>query len=84
MASDLNIIVTEGLAFEKVGPNDLVHHVSLGEDNVLVSIDIVHNLDANLPILVVSSNMITIKDACNSQVAWPKKYVLLGVEVIQT
>ena len=79
---DSNIIVAEGLVFEKVGPNDTVHHVSLGEDNVRVSIDIVHNPNANLPVPVVSADMITLKDALNSQVAWPKKYVLLDVEVI--
>ena len=84
MASDSNIIVVEGLVFEKVGPNDLVHNVSLGEDNVRVSIDLVHNPDANLLVPVVSADMITVKDARNSQVAWPKKDVLLGVELIQT
>ena len=84
MALDSNKIVATGLVFEKVGPNDMVHNVRLGEDNVRVSIDVVYQPDANLPVLVVNADMITVGHALNSQVAWPKKDVRLEVEVIHT
>ena len=62
----------------------MVHHVRLGENNVHVSIDVVYQPDANLPIPVLNADMITVSHALNSQVAWPKKYVRLDVEVIHT
>ena len=82
MVLDSNIIVAAGLVFEKFEPNDTVHHMSLGEDNVRVSIDKVYHPDTNLPIPVANADMMTVKDALGSQVAWPKKHVLLDVEVM--
>lgn len=74
-------IVAAGLVFEGAGPNDKIHHARLGDKHRRVSIDVVYSPDAHLPVPVFHADMITLKDAHRSHVAWPTELVLLDMEV---
>lgn len=78
LGTSTNVVAT-GLYFEKVGPNDTLHCKPLGENNVRVSVNVMYSPDCNLPI--PNAEMTTLKDAYQSHVAWPKKFVLLEDEV---
>ena len=69
-----------GIVFEKSGPHEKIHNVSLGEQNVRVSITkpILSNVALPIP---VGDEMTQVKDAIGSIVAWPKDFVLSGLEV---
>lgn len=72
-------IVAEGIVFDRNGPNEKIHNIALGENNVRVSISKVISSSAILPI-PVPSEMYFVKEAIGSYVAWPKELVL-GFEV---
>ncbi|KAF5207501.1 hypothetical protein FRX31_002912, partial [Thalictrum thalictroides] len=68
-----NNIVAYGRVHAKNGPEQVVHGVALGEDNVRVSIDKAKYEEARLPI--PSFDLETVKDAVGTVVAWPLKLV---------
>lgn len=69
------------MVFEKIGPNEKIHNVELGEHNVRVSITKALYPNASLPVPVYGE-MEIVEDAIGSLVAWPKEFVLSGLEVI--
>ncbi|KAH7857346.1 hypothetical protein Vadar_011573 [Vaccinium darrowii] len=75
----LDNIVAIGKMFEKVGPEEVVHTVPLGDANVRVYIDFVIKKDAILPVPIVGEVYI-VGEATGYYVAWPKNLVLLGDE----
>lgn len=76
----LDNIVAHGTMFEKVGPEEPLHTVPLGEANVRVSIDFVIQKDAILPV-PIPGEMYVVGDATGYHVAWPKNLILFGNEV---
>ncbi|KAJ6842819.1 uncharacterized protein M6B38_256520 [Iris pallida] len=72
-------IIAEGIVFEKVGPNEKIHNVNLGEHNLRVSVTKALSPTASLPIPVYGE-MEIIEHAIGSIVAWPKEFVLTGLE----
>ncbi|XP_058201697.1 uncharacterized protein LOC131316371 isoform X2 [Rhododendron vialii] len=75
----LDNIVAHGTMFEKVGPEEPLHTVPLGEANVRVSIDFVIQKDAILPVPIVGE-LYVVGDATGYHVAWPKNLILFGNE----
>lgn len=73
-------IVAKGCVFERVGPDDKVHHKHLGENYVRVSVDTVYTPDAPLPV-PCGDELVTVMNAHNSHVAWPKEFVIVDAEV---
>ncbi|XP_042460666.1 uncharacterized protein LOC122044204 [Zingiber officinale] len=69
-------VVAYGTILSKGGPNILIHHVALGEGNFKVSIDVVLDEEAELPIPIRSGPTI-VNDAVGTIVAWPKELVIL-------
>ena len=78
-----NNIVAVGMVFEKSGPHEKIHNVSLGEENVRVCITkVTEAIFSNVALPIpVGDEMTQIKDAIGSFVAWPKELVCIGVEV---
>lgn len=76
----VNNIVALGTMFWKRGPNELLHTVPLGEDNMRVSIDVVKVEDALLPI-PISEEQATVGAAVGCFVAWPKNLIFFAPEV---
>ncbi|KAF5943770.1 hypothetical protein HYC85_017847 [Camellia sinensis] len=72
-------IVAHGTVYEKIKPNEAIHMVPLGESNVRVSIEVVIQKDALLPI-PISDEMLIVGEAVRFFVAWPKNLVLVGDE----
>ncbi|KAH7849778.1 hypothetical protein Vadar_022857 [Vaccinium darrowii] len=72
-------IVALGKMFEKVGPEEVVHTVPLGDANVRVYIDFVIKKDAILPV-PIAGEVYIVGEATGYYVAWPKNLVLLGDE----
>ncbi|KAF5184018.1 hypothetical protein FRX31_026395, partial [Thalictrum thalictroides] len=73
-------IVAKGKVFEGCGPEDKLHTVALGVNNVCVSVDEFICDDALLPI-PVGDELVTVCNAHKSHVAWPKEFVLKNVKV---
>ena len=62
-------------------PNILIHHVPLGEGNFKVSIDVVLDEEAELPIPIRSGPTI-VNDVIGTIVAWPKELVILPTKKV--
>lgn len=73
-------IVAHGTMYERTGPLEKIHTVSLGSANVRVSIDFVIVEDALLPI-PIPGEAATVGEALGYQVAWPKNLVVVNYEV---
>ncbi|XP_028096532.1 uncharacterized protein LOC114296432 [Camellia sinensis] len=71
--------VAHGTVYERIEPNEPIHTVPLGESNVRVSIEVVIQKDAPLPI-PISDEMLIVGEAVGFFVAWPKNLVLVGDE----
>ena len=78
----LDNIVAHGELFEKVGPEEVVHTVPLGDAYVRVYIDFVikKKKDAILPV-PIAREVYIVGEATGYYVAWPKNLVLLADEV---
>lgn len=76
----LDNIVAHGTVFEKLGPEEPLHTVPLGEANFRVCIDFVIEKDAILPVPIPGEVNI-VGEATGYHVAWPKNLILLGNEV---
>ncbi|XP_042437160.1 uncharacterized protein LOC122023136 [Zingiber officinale] len=74
-------VVAYGTILSEGGPNILIHHVPLGEGNFKVSIDVVLDEGAKLPIPIPSGPTI-INDAIGTIVAWPKELVILPTKKV--
>ncbi|KAF7113226.1 hypothetical protein RHSIM_RhsimUnG0147600 [Rhododendron simsii] len=81
IVGSLDNIVAHGTMFEKVGPEEPLHTVPLGEANVLVSIDFVIQEDVILPIPILGETYV-VGDATGYHVAWPKFLILFGNEPV--
>ncbi|KAF5195085.1 hypothetical protein FRX31_015326 [Thalictrum thalictroides] len=82
LAVDLKAnIVAHGTVFERVELNEKVHSVPLGEANTRVAVEYAISPNALLPVPVIGE-MTMVKDAIGSCVAWPKDFVLTGVEEV--
>lgn len=66
--------------YERIEPNEAIHTVPLGESNVRVSVEVVIQKDAPLPI-PIPDEMLIVGEAVGFFVAWPKNLVLVGDEV---
>ncbi|PIA35546.1 hypothetical protein AQUCO_03500122v1 [Aquilegia coerulea] len=75
-------IVAHGMVFERVELNEKIHSVPLGENNIRVAIEYAISPNALLPVPVIGE-MTMVKDAIGSCVAWPKEFVLTGVEEVE-
>lgn len=67
--------------FEGAGSNDIIHHARLGDKHSRVSIDVVYSPDVYIPVPIFHVDMITLKHAHRSHVAWPTEFVLFDMEV---
>ncbi|XP_073303361.1 uncharacterized protein [Primulina huaijiensis] len=65
-------VVAYGTIISEGGPNVMIHHVPLGEENFKVSIDVVLDEKAQLPIPIKFGPTI-INDAIGVIVGWPKE-----------
>ncbi|XP_073283460.1 uncharacterized protein [Primulina huaijiensis] len=68
-------VVEYGTIISKGGPNIMVHHIPLGEQNFKVFIDVVLDEEAELPIPIKSGPRI-IKDAVGTIVGWPTELMI--------
>ena len=68
-------VVTYGTIVSEGGPNVMLHNVPLGEGNFKVSVDVVIDEGAELPILIKYGPTIII-DAVGTMVGWPKEFVI--------
>ncbi|KAH7837447.1 hypothetical protein Vadar_014009 [Vaccinium darrowii] len=75
----LDNIVAHGEVFEKVGPEEVVHTVPLGDAYVRVYINFVIKKDAILPV-PIPGEVYIVGEATGYYVAWPKNLVLLADE----
>ncbi|CAL5321822.1 unnamed protein product [Camellia sinensis] len=73
-------IVAYGAVYERIEHNEAIHTVPLGESNVRVSVEIVIQKDAPLPI-PIPDEMLIVGEAVGFFVAWPKNLVLVGDEL---
>ncbi|KAK9268999.1 hypothetical protein L1049_000767 [Liquidambar formosana] len=69
----LTNVVARGIVVESMGPT--VHSIPLGDKNVRVAIDFAIDGNALLPI-PVGDDLVTVKQAIGSHVAWPKMLVV--------
>ncbi|KAK9286751.1 hypothetical protein L1049_015155 [Liquidambar formosana] len=69
----LTNVVARGMVVESMGPT--VHSIPLGDKNVRVAIDFAIDGNALLPI-PVGDELVTVKQAIGSHVAWPKMLVV--------
>lgn len=74
-------IVAHGTMFERVGPDEKIHTVLLGPDNVRVSVDFVIDESALLPITSGGVDATTVGEALGHHLPWPKKLVLVDYKV---
>ncbi|KAF5958330.1 hypothetical protein HYC85_005555 [Camellia sinensis] len=72
-------IVAHGTLYERIEHNEAIHTVPLGESNVRVSVEVVIQKDAPLPI-PIPDEMFIVGEAVGFFVAWPKNLVLVGDE----
>ncbi|THG16573.1 hypothetical protein TEA_017354 [Camellia sinensis var. sinensis] len=72
-------IVAHGTVYERIEPNEAIHMVPLGEANLHVSIQVVIQNDAHLPI-PIPDEMFIVGEAVGFFVAWPKNLVLVSDE----
>ncbi|CAL5343691.1 unnamed protein product [Camellia sinensis] len=75
-------IVAHGTVYERIEHNEAIHTVPLGESNVRVSVEVVIQKDAPLPI-PIPDEMFIVGEAVGFFVAWPKNLVLVGDEHIK-
>lgn len=74
-------IVAKGTVYQKVGLDEKIHTVALGKDNVRVSISVVLDSSAFLPI-PVPGEYTTVGSAIGVPVAWPKKFVITEMQTM--
>ncbi|CAL5415884.1 unnamed protein product [Camellia sinensis] len=72
-------IVAHGTVYERIEHNEAIHTVPLGESNVRVSVEVVIQKDAPLPI-PIPDEMHIVGEALGFFVAWPKNLVLVDDE----
>ncbi|XP_028098409.1 uncharacterized protein LOC114298098 [Camellia sinensis] len=72
-------IVAHGTVYERIEHNEAIHTVPLGESNVRVSVKVVIQKDAPLPI-PIPDEMLIVGEAVGFFVAWPKNLVLVSDE----
>ncbi|XP_073153042.1 uncharacterized protein [Henckelia pumila] len=68
-------VVAYGTVISEGGPNVMIHNVPLGEENFKVSVDVVLDETAMLPIPIKSGPTI-VTDAIGAIVGWPKELVI--------
>ncbi|KAF9607735.1 hypothetical protein IFM89_000082, partial [Coptis chinensis] len=74
-------IVAKGKVYVELGPETKLHNVPLGPNNARVSVDkILEGKDHVALPIPVRDELVILKDALGSQVAWPKHLVLKGIE----
>lgn len=72
-------IVAKGFVFAKVGVDEKIHTVALGDANVRVSISVALDGGALLPV-PVGDEYITVESAIGVPVAWPKELVITEIQ----
>ncbi|KAF9625091.1 hypothetical protein IFM89_018703, partial [Coptis chinensis] len=74
-------IVAKGKAYVELGPETKLHNVPLGPNNARVSVDnILEGKDHVALPIPFRNELVILKDALGSQVAWPKHLVLKSIE----
>ncbi|KAF9623081.1 hypothetical protein IFM89_036478 [Coptis chinensis] len=78
-------VVAKGIVYEELGPKTKLHNVPLGPNNARVSVDkILGGKDHVALPIPFRDELVILKDALGSQVAWPKHLVLKGIETKKT
>ncbi|KAF9595202.1 hypothetical protein IFM89_037788 [Coptis chinensis] len=74
-------IVAKGKVYVELGPETKLHNVPLGPNNARVSVDkILEGKDHVALPIPVRDELVILKDALGSQVAWPKHLVVDSIE----
>ncbi|KAF9595261.1 hypothetical protein IFM89_038264, partial [Coptis chinensis] len=74
-------IVAKGKVYLELGPETKLHNVPLGPNNACISVDkILGGKDHVALPIPFRDELVILKDALRSQVAWPKHLVLKGIE----
>lgn len=74
-------IVAKGTVYPKTEPNETIHTVPLGKEDVRVRISFAITGDALLP-KPVQDEYLTVDSAVGVFVAWPKKWVILNTGIV--
>jgi hypothetical protein len=59
-----------------------IHGVTLGEENVRISVEVPIKEDAYLPIPNIAGDIFTVKQAIGTHIAWPRHLVLMSHEEV--
>lgn len=76
MAEPLYRIVAIGKVINTPGDNT-IHNVDIPLNHARVSIDVVNEGDANLPVSYPAADMMVVNDAVGSFVAWPIELIIV-------
>ncbi|KAF9621617.1 hypothetical protein IFM89_024563 [Coptis chinensis] len=73
-------IVAKGKVYVELGPETKLHNVPLGPNNARQTVDKILEGKDHVVLPIPVHEMVILKDALGSQVAWPKHLVLKGIE----